>query len=157
MGRNLSSAAHFKVSAPCFSTSPIRGHHFRRHSSAATIRCETEIVHSSRAHEAKLLFGNLRDHGWRRNLCRLTRCEHPISASFESGRVVNERAWFEAFCAIVTELPTAGHSSTRGRKGSEALIEAALRDKVLQARFVRGAADLEFIGAFRKIQGRKAL
>ena len=74
----------------------------------------------------------------------------------ESGRVVNERAWFEAFCAIVTELPTADRSgTTRGRKGSEALIEAALRDKVLQARFVRGAADLEFIGAFQENARKK--
>ena len=73
----------------------------------------------------------------------------------ESGRVVNERAWFEAFCAIVAEFPKAGRTGTRGRKESDALVEAALRDRVLQARFVRGAADLEFIGAFQENARKK--
>ena len=58
----------------------------------------------------------------------------------ERGKNVNLFDWFQSFCSIM--------SNVRDKRKAEPSLEDAISDKGLQSRFIRGIADLQYIGCF---------
>jgi|EP00945_MAST-04E_sp_MAST-4E-sp1_P008627 origin recognition complex subunit 3 len=66
----------------------------------------------------------------------------------ERGKNVNLYDWFQSFCTIIHDS-----ASTGTRKGSS-LVQDMLTRSDIQSRFIRGIADLQYIGCFLP-EGRK--
>ena len=66
----------------------------------------------------------------------------------ERGKNVNLYDWFQSFCTIIHD------TNVTGTRKSDTVVQDMLTNPEVQVRFIRGVADLQYIGCFLP-EGRK--